>query len=138
MCGLRVKITYTFSVSGTMAPVFISVLRLTERELPKEPIVLINIKGLCIGGRVVNVGEQQYVIFIFMRGDNKMDKKIYQIYRDKIIIPFIAHTRAEYGEWRVGMIITEELKAVIYCDKDLDQIDNIINYTSLKLTKKIT
>ena len=84
------------------------------------------------------MGAQQYGKIIFMHDDNAMDKKIYQIYRDKIIIPFIAHTRAEYGEWRVGMIITEELKAVIYCDKDLDQIDNIINYTSLKLTKKIT
>ena len=44
------------------------------------------------------MGSQHYVIIIFMHGYNAMDKKIYQIYRDKIIIPFIAHTRAEYGE----------------------------------------
>ena len=50
MCGLRVKITYTFSDTVTMAPIFISVLGLTERELPKDTIVLIKIKGLCVGG----------------------------------------------------------------------------------------
>ena len=36
MNGLRVKLTYTFSAAGTMAPIFISVLGLTERELPED------------------------------------------------------------------------------------------------------
>ena len=40
-----------------------------------------------------------------MRGENAMDKKRYKMYRDKIIITFIAQTRAEYGEWQVGMPI---------------------------------
>ena len=43
------------------------------------------------------MGDQQYCIIIFMRGGNAMDKKRYQIYRDKILIPFIAHTIADYG-----------------------------------------
>ena len=30
MCGMRVKLTYTFSAAGTMAPIFISVLGLNE------------------------------------------------------------------------------------------------------------
>ena len=58
MCGLRVKITYTFSASGTMAPIFISVLGITERDLTREPIFQIKIKGLCVGGGGVNVGAQ--------------------------------------------------------------------------------
>ena len=32
MCGLRVKLTYTFSGAGVMAPIFVSVLGLNERE----------------------------------------------------------------------------------------------------------
>ena len=107
MCGFRVNITYTFSSSVTMAPIFISVLGLTERELPKETIVLIKIKGLCVGGGWVKVGAQQYGIIIFMYGENSMDKKIYQIYRYGILVPFISQTRAEYVEWRVGMPIPE-------------------------------
>ena len=98
MCGLRVKITYTFSATGMVNPIFISVIGLTEREFPKEPIVLIKIKGLCVGGGGVNVGAQQYGIIIFICGENAMDKKIYQIYRDEILIPFIAQIRSEYGE----------------------------------------
>ena len=65
-----------------------------------------------------------------------MDKKRYQIYRDEIHIPFIAQTRAYYGEWRVGVPIPEELKAVSWCDGDLYQIDNIIDDTSLKKYKE--
>ena len=53
-----------------MAPIFISVLGLTERDLTKEPMVLIKIKVLCFGGGGVNVGAQQYGIIIFMRGEN--------------------------------------------------------------------
>ena len=64
-----------------------------------------------------------------------MDKNIYQTYRDKILIPFIAKMRAEYREWRVGMPIPGELKDVRWCDGDLDHIDNIINDTSLKIYK---
>ena len=97
MCGLKVKINYTFSTASTMAPIFISVLGRTERDIPKEPIFLIKIKGLCVGVGGVNVGAQNYGILIFMRGENAMDKKRYQIYRDKILIPFIAHTIADYG-----------------------------------------
>ena len=81
------------------------------------------------------MGDQQYCIIIFMRGGNAMDKKRYQIYRDKILIPFIAKMRSEYREWRVGMPIPEELKDFRWCDGDLEHIDNIINDTSLKIYK---
>ena len=70
-----------------------------------------------------------------MRVENTINKKIYQIYRKEILIPFIAHTRAYYGEWRVGVPITEELKAVSWCDRELSQIDNIITDTSLNIYK---
>ena len=53
----------------------------------------------------MKVGAQQYGIIIFMRGENAMDKKRYQMYRYEILIIFIAQTRAEYGEWKVGIPI---------------------------------
>ena len=34
MCGMRVKITWTFSGGGTCAPLFITVSGLNEREMP--------------------------------------------------------------------------------------------------------
>ena len=48
MCGLIVRINYTFSSTGTMDPIFILVLWLTKRELTKEPIGLFKIKCLCV------------------------------------------------------------------------------------------
>ena len=56
MFGFRFKITFTFSDAVTMTLISISVLGITERELPMEPIVLIKSKGLCVVGRGVNVG----------------------------------------------------------------------------------
>ena len=50
MCGLRVKITYTFSATGTMAPMFTSVLGLNDRELPNDDCISMKIEGLCVGG----------------------------------------------------------------------------------------
>ena len=66
-----------------------------------------------------------------MRRENAMDKRRYQIYRDKILITFIAQTISEYREWRAGIPITEKLKAFSWCYGDLAHIDNIINDKSL-------
>ena len=71
-----------------MATIFISVLGITESEIPKEPIVLIKTKALCVGGGGLNMGAQQSGIIIFMHGENAMDKKRYQIYREEILTHF--------------------------------------------------
>ena len=136
MCGLRVKITYTFSAAGNMAPIFILVLGINARDIPKDTIFLIKIKGIYVGGGGANVGAQHYVMIKFTPGENAMDNIRYKIYRDKIIIPFIAQARVEHGKCQVGMPITKELKAFSWCGGYLTQIDNIINYTYLKNYKE--
>ena len=52
MNGLRVKLTYNFSVAGKMAPIFITILGLNDREQPNDQCVSLKIKGLCVGGVV--------------------------------------------------------------------------------------
>ena len=49
MCGMRVKLTYTFSTTGTTAPIFLSILGSTERELPQYSCIFLKIKGSCVG-----------------------------------------------------------------------------------------
>ena len=50
MCGTRVKLTYSFSASGTSAPIFITVTGLTNREIPgDENYIILSIEGLCVG-----------------------------------------------------------------------------------------
>ena len=68
MCGLRVKITYTFSAAGTMAPIFIYVLGLNDHTLPNDDCISMKIKGLCVGGGGINVSSKQCGTLLFMKG----------------------------------------------------------------------
>ena len=126
MCGLRVKLTYTFTGAGAMAPIFILVLGLNERELPQDQCVALEIKGVCVGGGGVTMGAKQNDILLFMRGDKGMDKNRYQIYRDEVLIPFIRESHSEYRGWKEGSPIPEDMKVVSWCEGDLAQINNII------------
>ena len=56
MNSLRLKFTYAFSAAGTMAPIFISVLGLTERELPEDVQIALKIEGLSVVDGGVTVG----------------------------------------------------------------------------------
>jgi hypothetical protein len=66
MCGMRVKITWTFSGGGTCAPLFITVSGLNEREMPPgKDLIVLKIPGLCIGGSGVGSNAQHgYVVFL--------------------------------------------------------------------------
>jgi len=99
MCCIRVKLTYTFSAAGTTAPIFISILGLTERELPQDSYISLKIKGLCVDGGGVTVRSSQEAMILLMRGDVGYDKVRYKIYRDQVFLPFVAKTRSEYGGW---------------------------------------
>ena len=133
MCGMRVKLTYTFSAAGTMAPFFITVCGLSEREMPTDSCIVLKIQGLCVGGSGVSVGPQQYGYLCFMRGDGKMDKNRYKNYRDKVFLPFVEATRSDYADLEKGTVIPADLQAVSWCDGDLAQIDNVVNEESLAL-----
>ena len=130
---MKVKLTYTFSAAGTMAPFFITVCGLSEREMPEDSCIFMKIKGLCIGGSGVSVGAQQHGYLLLMRGDGQMDKDRYRYYRDNVFLPFVQETRIDYCGWTKGSVIPDDLQGVSWCDGDLAQIDNIINEESLTL-----
>ena len=135
MCGMRVKLTYTFSAAGTMAPFFITVCGLSEREMPNDKFIKMKIKGLTVGGTGITVGTQKYGWLIFMRGEGGIDKVRYSIYRDKVFIPFVKDTRIDFGYWEEGQVIPDDLQAVSWCDGDLAQIDKIVDSDSLDIYK---
>ena len=90
MCGLRVKLTYTFSVAGVPAPIFVSIVGLTPREIPSCLCITLQLKELCIGGDGINVGAEQQGTIMFMRnGVEKGDVKISKIYREEVFLPFV-------------------------------------------------
>ena len=67
---LQVKNAFTMSAAGTIAPVFISVCGLNERELSPElcpdGVLLLEIPGLCVGGGDIQTGVNApgFIVFI--------------------------------------------------------------------------
>ena len=109
MCGVRVKLTYTFSTAGNSAPICISILGLTEYELPQDSCISFKIKGICVDGGGVTVGSSQEGIILLMRGDVGYDKVRYKIYREQVILQFVAKIRFEYGGWQEVTPIPDNL-----------------------------
>ena len=98
MCGMRVKLTYTFFGAGVMAPIIINVLGLNERKLPKGQCVSLKIPGLCVGGGGgVAVGSKGFGILMIIRGEQGIDKHQYEINRATILVPFIQQSRTKFG-----------------------------------------
>ena len=122
MCDMRVKLTYTFSAAGTTAPIFISILGLTERELPQDLCISLKIKGLCVDGGGLTAESSQEGMILLIRGDVDYDKVRYTIYRDQFFLPFVAKTKSEYGGWQDGTPIPDNLQGVSWKDGEYAQI----------------
>ncbi len=66
LLGMRVKMTFTLSGIGGMAPIFITVPYLTEQELSTDNGFLpLKIKGLCIGGSGLDPHNEGFVFLLF-------------------------------------------------------------------------
>ena len=53
--------------AGTLYPFFVSVMGLTERELPGKDFVVAKIPGFCLGGSGVDVGNKRPGYICFMK-----------------------------------------------------------------------
>ena len=62
MCGMRVKLTYTFSAAGIIAPLFISLVGLTEVGLPMDIHLVLKIEGLNVVGVTIGNKEVDYLM----------------------------------------------------------------------------
>jgi len=75
--GLRVRLTFTFTASGLMAPPYVAVTGLTEEELPAEAcpdgILVQEIHGLCRGGSN-DVFAEGSGWLVLLRADKKADR----------------------------------------------------------------
>ena len=82
-----------------MAPVFVSVCGLTERELPTKDcmsgVFVLKVNGLCVGG----IGQDAFVIIIQNNGDKETDRVCSQAYQDKILLPFIQRQQIDCNGW---------------------------------------
>ena len=132
MKGMRVKLTYTFTAVGSQAPVFVTISGLTAEQLPiatcTSGILCLSIKGLCVAGGGMTVGNavKGYVVFIRNDDDGDKDKKRVRFYCDLILLPFIKGLRRDHDGWQEGMPVTENMNVVSWCDGNNAQIKSII------------
>ena len=135
--GLRVKLTHTFAANGTMAPLFVSVCGLTERELPTEQcpsgVLVLKIAGLCIG----EASATGTVIFVRNDNDKQTDKVRFRVYRDDVFLPFVSRQRTLCDGWNEGCDIDDSLRVVSWCDGDIQQIATIVEDETLQKFKSL-
>ena len=58
MCGMREKLIYTFSAVGIIAPLFISIVGLTDLELPMDRHLVLKVEGFSVGGGGITIGNR--------------------------------------------------------------------------------
>ena len=63
---MRVKLTYTFSAVEIIAPLFISVVGLTELELPMDRHLVLKIEGLSVGGGGVTIRNKEVGYYLML------------------------------------------------------------------------
>ncbi len=139
MSGMRVRNTWTFSLAGLCAPLYLTVSSLNDREMPPgKDMVVLKIPGLCIGGSGIGANTLDGFV-VFMRKGNGNDKKRFQYYQKNVLIPYINWLRKEFAGYNIedGTTIPDELTAVAWCDGDVSQLNSMTNEYKILRDQKI-
>jgi hypothetical protein len=139
MCGMRVKLTWTFNGTGECAPLFITVSGLNDRELPADKdLVVLKVRGLCIGGVGIG-GDTQLGYVVFTRKESGAEKKRFVYYQNEVLIPFMNKMRKDYSGYDTsgGMPIPDTLTGVSWCDGDMSQVKAVTSEHQLFTDNKV-
>ena len=90
MCGMRMKLIYTFFATETATPIVIFILGLIDRELPQDSCIFLTTEGLCVGGRWGECKIKPRRNANLMKDDTGYLKFKYKMYRDQGILSFVA------------------------------------------------
>jgi hypothetical protein len=142
MNGFRIKHTFTFSAAGQMAPVYTTVAGLSEKEMPEETcpsgMFAIKIPGLAVGSDVDPSNNLPgYVVFLRKTGDNSLDRRRHQHYRESVFLPFVEKVRNQWDNHVPGTEVPEHLTAVSYCDSDLAQMAVVTDGAQMKINEEV-
>ena len=149
--GLRVRITFTFTLSGLSAPPYIAISGLTDDELSPElcpdGILAEKVMNLCKGGD--DIFNSGFGWLVFLRADKKkpsngeaptlsIGNKKFMDYNDNVLLPFIAAIRKKLGLLE-GQEIPEWMTAISWFDGDIPQLQTMLfeSRAALDLAEKI-
>ncbi len=147
--GQRIRLTFTASGNGRVAPVFATMTGLSESELPKETcpsgILIVKCPGLSIGGSNVMDAEAAVGDIALIRHDaldkewDSVEKRLYSKYQELVVYPFIeAIRKRDYGFDPLSEEdVPEWLKCVSWTDGALPQIAAILDDDVVSSDKKL-
>jgi len=98
MKGLRVKITFTFFAVGVMAPLFITMCGLNDREMNYSKCLLVPIKGLYVIGGGINLNNTTVGHIRFIQKQKDADLVRYMHYQDNVLLPFLSENRYQFDQ----------------------------------------
>jgi len=91
-------VVYVFSSAGISEPLFITVTSMSEKELPLDTSLLVEVKGLCIGGGGINGGCDCVGYILFMRKKENCDMVRYSYYQKELLVSFIQMSRKDFND----------------------------------------
>jgi len=101
--GLRIKLTFTFSAAGTMAPLVMRITRLSETELPvstcPDGFLMVAVPGLCVGGSVdPRANSTGYIVFTrkSLASSVSIDRMFFNWYESTVYKQLIEDQRQFY------------------------------------------
>lgn len=132
--GLRVRLMFTFTAAGLVAPPYVAVSGLTADELSPEicpdGIIAEKVARLCKGGD--DLFNDGFGWLVFLRADKKdsdvdlsIANKKFMHYNDKVLLPFIQAIRERLG-LKEGQSVPEWMKAVSWFDGDIGQLQTML------------
>lgn len=143
--GLRVRQTHSMNAMGNVAPIYLLVSGLNERELPcPSGIYIMSIKGLCFGA-AQDVSNDSIGYLVFMRNETDSvtgdtnETRNFAHYRNTVFIPWIESLREHYAGYvpgRPGIPVPEELTCCSWCDGGGPQLKNIVSPEQMEIDKK--
>ena len=134
--GLRVRHTHSMNAMGNVAPIYLLVSGLNEREFPcPGGIYVMSIKRLCFGAaQDVRNDSIGYVVFMRNEKDSETgdtnETIIISHYRNTVFIPWIESLCEHYAGYvpgRPGIPIPEELTCCLWCDGGGLQLKNMVS-----------
>jgi hypothetical protein len=136
MDGTRIQRHFMGSGGGNSAPAVYIISGLTEYKMPNDDFLVIEIKGLCVGGDGVG-GSNEKGYIILMRNKKGMQKVRFAWILKNILVPFVEKLRWKYSRFkRAGGQVPEWERAVLWCDGDNSQIYSITSEEGLQLLRE--
>ena len=136
---MRLKFMTIYSASSYAAPLCLVVSGLDENELimtneelkESKCIFVLKVEGFSMHSGVDPIIKQPgYIIFIRSSKDKEdnIDKTRYDYYNDTIFYSFAESIRKlNYREWSEGYDTTPDMTVVGWCDREIDQVANILS-----------